>query len=233
MPTAKPSGLFVTGTDTGVGKTLVSVSLVKALVQHGLRVSVMKPIASGSEHTPSGLRNADALALAAASNVDVPYAAINPYCFEPPISPHIAAEEAKIAIDVGLIKSRFEALAASADFIVVEGAGGWYAPIGRTQSMADLPKSLQLPALLVVGLRLGCLNHALLTKEAIEASGVEFAGWVANAIDPKLERAAQNLSSLEQMLGSEPLAVFPFAPDGQPDVRHGEHLGRRLSLISF
>jgi len=233
MPTAKPSGLFVTGTDTGVGKTLVSVSLVKALVRHGLRVSVMKPIASGSEHTPSGLRNADALALAAASNVDVPYAAINPYCFEPPISPHIAAEEAKIAINVGLIKSRFEALAASADFIVVEGAGGWYAPIGRTQSMADLPRSLQLPALLVVGLRLGCLNHALLTKEAIEASGVEFAGWVANAIDPTLERAAQNLSSLERMLGSEPLAVFPFAPDGQPDVRHGEHLGRRLSLISF
>jgi dethiobiotin synthetase len=193
----------------------------------------MKPIASGSEHTQSGLRNADALALAAASNVDVPYAAVNPYCFEPPISPHIAAEEAKIAIDVGLIKSRFEALAANADFMVVEGAGGWYAPIGRAQSMADLPKSLQLPALLVVGLRLGCLNHALLTKEAIEASGVEFAGWVANAIDPKLERAAQNLSSLERMLGSEPLAVFPFAPDGQPDVRHGEHLARRLSLISF
>jgi dethiobiotin synthetase len=229
----KPQGLFVTGTDTGVGKTQVSVSLVKALVQHGLRVSVMKPIASGSEHTPSGLRNADALALAAASNVDVPYAAINPYCFEPPVSPHIAAEEAKILIDVGLIRSRFETLAASGDFVVVEGAGGWYAPISTTQSMADLPKSLQLPALLVVGLRLGCLNHALLTKEAIEASGVEFAGWVANAIDPKLERAAQNLSSLEQMLGSEPLAVFPFAADGQPDVRHGEHLGRRLSLISF
>jgi dethiobiotin synthetase len=193
----------------------------------------MKPVASGSEQTPSGLRNADALALAAASNVEAPYAAINPYCFEPPISPHIAAEEAKIAINVGLIKSRFEALAGSADFIVVEGAGGWYAPISRAQSMADLPKALQLPALLVVGLRLGCLNHALLSKEAIEASGVEFAGWVANAIDPTLERAAQNLSSLERMLGSEPLAVFPFAPDGQPDVRHGEQLGRRLSLISF
>jgi dethiobiotin synthetase len=233
MTTAKPNGLFVTGTDTGVGKTLVSVSLVKALVRHGLRVSVMKPLASGSEHTPSGLRNADALALAAASNVAVPYAAINPYCFEPAVSPHIAAEEAKIAVDVGLIKSRFEALAAGAEFVVVEGAGGWYAPISRTQSMADLPKSLQLPVLLVVGLRLGCLNHALLTKEAIEASGVEFAGWVANAIDPTLERAAENLSSLERLLGSEPLAVFPFAPDGQPDVRHGEHLGRRLSLISF
>jgi dethiobiotin synthetase len=233
MTPPKSPALFITGTDTGVGKTLVSVSFVKALVRHGLRVAVMKPIASGSEHTPAGLRNGDALALAEASNVIVPYAAINPYCYEPAISPHIAAEEAKIAVDVGVIKSRFEALAGSADFVVVEGAGGWYAPISKTQSMADLPKSLGIPALLVVGMRLGCLNHALLTKQAIEASGVELAGWVANAIDPKLERAAQNLASLERMLGSEPLAVFPFAPDGQPDVRSGEQLGRRLRLISF
>ena len=123
--------IFITGTDTGVGKTLVSVSFVKALVRHGLRVAVMKPIASGSEHTPAGLRNGDALALAEASNVLVPYAAINPYCYEPAISPHIAAEEAKIAVDVGVIKSRFEALAGSADFVVVEGAGGWYAPISN------------------------------------------------------------------------------------------------------
>lgn len=225
--------LFITGTDTGVGKTLVSVSLVKALVRHGLRCAVMKPVASGSEHTLAGLRNADALALAEASNVVVPYASINPYCFEPAISPHIAAEEAKIEVDVGLIKTRFEALASSADFVVVEGAGGWYAPISQSKSMADLPKSLNIPALLVVGVRLGCLNHALLTKQAIEASGVELAGWVANSIDPKIERAAQNLSSLERMLGSEPLAVFPFMPDERPDVRCGEHMGRRLSLISF
>ncbi len=130
-------------------------------------------------------------------------------------------------------ENRFEDLAVGADVVVVERAGGWYAPISRTQSMADLPKTLQLPVLLVVGLRMGCLNHALLTKKATEGSGVEFAGWVANSIDPTLERAAENLSSLERMLGSEPLAVFPFAPDGRPDVRRGEHLGRRLSLISF
>ncbi|MEA3176890.1 MAG: dethiobiotin synthetase [Gammaproteobacteria bacterium] len=233
MSPCNPNALFITGTDTGVGKTLVSVSLVKALVKHGLRVSVMKPIASGSEYTPEGLRNADALALAEASNVAVPYATTNPYCFEPAISPHIAAEEAKIDVNVGLIKSRFETLAGGADFVVVEGAGGWYAPISRTQWMADLPKALGIPALLVVAVRLGCLNHALLSKQAIEAAGVEWAGWVANAIDPTLERAAENLSSLERMLGSEPLAVFPFAPDGQPDVRCGEHIGRRLSLISF
>lgn len=233
MTAPSPQGLFITGTDTGVGKTLVSVSFVKALVRHGLRVAVMKPIASGSEHSADGLRNADALALAEASNVVVPYASINPYCFEPAISPHIAAEEAKIEVDISLIRNRFEALAGGADFVVVEGAGGWYAPISKSKSMADLPKALGIPTLLVVGLRLGCLNHAQLTKQAIEASGVELAGWVANAIDPQLERVAQNLSSLEQMLGREPLAVFPFVPDGRPDVRCGEHIARRLSLISF
>jgi dethiobiotin synthetase len=244
MPPAKPNALFITGTDTGVGKTLVAVSLVQALVKHGLRVSVMKPIASGSEHTPAGLRNADAVALAKASNVSVPYACINPYCFEPAVSPHIAADEAKIDINVGLIKSRFDALVSGADFVVVEGAGGWYAPISKTQSMADLPKSMGIPAVLVVGMRLGCLNHALLSKEAIEARGVEFAGWVANEMDPTLARAAENLSSLERMLGSAPLAVFPFqssAPsaagqppaDAQPDVRCGEQMGRRIFVISF
>ena len=230
---SKTSGIFVTGTDTGVGKTLVSVSFVKALVRHGLRVSVMKPIASGSERTPAGLRNADALALAEASNVAAPYAALNPYSFEPAVSPHIAAEEAGIEVDTGLIRDRFEALVSSSDFIVVEGAGGWYVPISATRMMADLPKLLGVPVLLVVGLRLGCLNHAVLTKRAIEASGAEFAGWVANKIDPTLQRSAENLASLERMLGSAPLAVFPFAPGGQSDVRCGEQIGRRLSLISF
>jgi dethiobiotin synthetase len=231
--TRKPTGIFITGTDTGVGKTLVSVSLVKALVKHGLHVSGMKPIASGSEHTPAGLRNADALALAAASNVAAPYAVVNPYCFEPAISPHIAAEEARIDVDTGVIERSFATLAVRADFVVVEGAGGWYAPISQALSMSDLPKLLNVPVLLVVGLRLGCLNHALLTKRAIEADGAEFVGWVANTIDPTLERRAQNLSSLERSLGREPLAVFPFEPDAQSDTRSGERLGRGLSLVSF
>jgi dethiobiotin synthetase len=236
--TRKPTGIFITGTDTGVGKTLVSVSLVTALVRHGLRVAVMKPVASGSEHTSAGLRNPDALALAQASNVVMPYATVNPYCFEPAISPHIAAEEAGIEVDLSVIKSRFEALASSADVVVAEGAGGWYAPISRQSAIADLPKVLGIPVLLVVGLRLGCLNHALLTKRAIEADGAEFAGWVASTLDPTLERRAENLASLERLLGSEPLAVFPFEPDTGPphahsNVRCGEHIGRRLSLISF
>lgn len=234
MATTTPNGLFITGTDTGVGKTHVSVSLVKALVKHGLRTAVMKPIASGSEQTPDGLRNEDAVALMAASNIRVPYATVNPYCFLPAISPHIAAEEAKVGVDIGVIAQRFEALASRADFTVVEGAGGWYAPISKTQSMADLPHSLQIPAVLVVGVRLGCLNHAQLSKEAIEAKGVPLAGWVANCIDPTLERAAENLGTLERILGSEPLALFPsVTPMAHPDVRCGEQLARHLSLISF
>ncbi len=231
--TNKPTGIFVTGTDTGVGKTLVAVSLVKALVAHGLRVSVMKPIASGSEHTAAGLRNADALALAAAANVAAPYEAVNPYCFEPAISPHIAAEEAGIGVETRVIRQSFETVSVGADFVVVEGAGGWYAPVSDSQTMSDLPKLLDVPVLLVVGLRLGCLNHALLTKRAIEADGAEFAGWVANSIDPTLERRAENLSSLERRLGGPPLAVFPFEPDAQSDLHAGEQLGRRLPLLSF
>jgi dethiobiotin synthetase len=231
--TKTKAGLFVTGTDTGVGKTLVAVSLVAALARHGVRVSVMKPIASESEHTPAGLRNADALALMDAASVRPPYSAVNPYCFEPAISPHIAAEEVGIEIDVGVIRSQYEILAENASFVVVEGAGGWYVPINARQSIADLPKALNIPVLLVVGLRLGCLNHAQLTREAIEASGAEFAGWVGNCMDPSLQRLAENLSTLERRLGCEPLAVFPFEPEAHSNVRCGEHVGRRLSLISF
>jgi dethiobiotin synthetase len=235
MPPKKPTAVFITGTDTGVGKTHVSVSLVKALVNHGLRVGVMKPIASGSDRTPEGLRNSDAMALAEAANVDVPYAILNPYCFEPAISPHIAAEEANIEVSLRTIATEFGKI--KADFVVVEGAGGWYAPICKTQTMADLPKALNIPVVLVVGVRLGCLNHARLSKEAIEASGVELVGWVANAVDPTLERAAENMASLERILGSAPLAAFPHADVGvtsmaHPDVRCAEHFARRLCLIS-
>jgi dethiobiotin synthetase len=231
--TRKAAGIFVTGTDTGVGKTLVSVSLVKALVKHGLRVSVMKPIASGSEQTPQGLRNGDALALAGASNLDVPYAAINPYCFEPAISPHIAAKEAKIGVNPSLIKERFDALASGADFVVVEGAGGWYAPINDAKTMADLPLLLGIPVMLVVGVRLGCLNHALLTRRAIDASGTEFAGWVANLIDPTMERRDENLETLTRTLGIEALTEFPFQPDAEAALRAAARAARRLSLVSF
>jgi dethiobiotin synthetase len=231
--TNNPPGIFVTGTDTGVGKTLVSVALVRALVNHGLRVSAMKPIASGAEHTSGGLRNADALTLAEAINVSVPYGTLNPYCFEPAISPHIAAEEAKIEVDIGTIRARFDELSRGAEFVIVEGAGGWLAPISRTQSMADLVAALEIPVLLVVGLRLGCLNHAALTREAIEARGTPFAGWVANAIDPELQRPDENLATLERLLRSEPLAIFPFKPDSAVSSGCAERAARGLFTFGY
>lgn len=216
----KPKGFFVTGTDTGVGKTVVGAALTRALVTRGLRVAVMKPIASGSDPTPEGPRNPDALALMAAANVPAPYETVNPYCFLPPISPHIAAREAHTIIDLALLRSRFESLAADSDCVIVEGAGGWLAPIGDSATMADLAAALSLPVLLVVGLRLGCLNHALLTRESIVARGVAFAGWLANAIDPHLERAADNLATLTVWLGAPPLARIPLLDRsrGLPDM---------------
>jgi dethiobiotin synthetase len=217
-------GIFITGTDTGVGKTVAACGLVRALRQTGSRVSVMKPVASGSLRTPEGLRNADALALMEAAGMDsrALYARVNPYCFEPPISPHIAAEDAKIKIDIDLIRGEFDRLAASADWVVVEGAGGWLAPLSDHETMADLATGLDLPVLIVVGLKLGCLNHAQLTRRAVGAHGVPFAGWVASAIDPQMSRLEANLESLQRLLGEPPLAVVPHLPDG----------GIRLELTS-
>ena len=202
-------GIFVTGTDTGVGKTVVACGLARGLVAAGFRVAVMKPVASGAERTADGLRNTDALALADSGNVAADYAQINPYCFEPPISPHIAAKEAGIEVDTSKIRRGYDALAAQADWVVVEGAGGWFAPISDHRTMADLTWSLSIPALMVVGLKLGCLNHAQLTRLAIEAHGVTFAGWIASGVDPALERTADNLAALERLLGEPALAVVP------------------------
>lgn len=211
--------LFVTGTDTGVGKTVVACALARGFVAAGERVAVMKPVASGADRTAEGLRNADALALMDAANVRLTYAQVNPYCFEPAVSPHIAAEDAGIEIDTGTINAFFRVLAGLSDRVVVEGAGGWLAPISRGESMADLARALALPVVLVVGLRLGCLNHAALTRGAIDAAGVAFAGWVANHPGPPMEREAENLATLERRLGEAPLAVVPFAPELTASLR--------------
>jgi dethiobiotin synthetase len=202
-------GLFVTGTDTGVGKTLIACALVRSLVAAGLRVAAMKPVASGAERTPQGLRNADALALAACANVPLEYRQVNPFCYEPAISPHIAAEDVKIPIDLGTILHVYRAMAARSDWVVVEGAGGWLAPLGERASMADLARTLGLPVLLVVGLKLGCLNQAQLTHRAILADGAAFAGWVASGVDAAMERTAENLATLALRLGEPALAVVP------------------------
>jgi dethiobiotin synthetase len=207
-------GIFVTGTDTGVGKTIVATALVRGLVAQGKRVAVMKPVASGSDRTVEGLRNDDALTLMAASNVEAPYDWVNPYCFEPAISPHIAAEEACITVDTAHIRRNFDALAGAADLVVVEGAGGWLAPISLTASIKDIATALDLPVVLVVGVRLGCINHARLTKLAIESHGARLAGWIANTIDPVMPRRKENLETLTRELGEPPLAVVPPLPPG-------------------
>jgi len=206
-------GIFVTGTDTAVGKTVVACGLARGFRAHGARVAVMKPVSSGATRTAEGLRNADALALIEAAQATTPYALVNPYCFEPPISPHIAAKEAMIEVDIATIRRNFEALAADADWVVIEGAGGWFAPISERQTMADLVWALAVPALMVVGVRLGCLNHAQLTRLAIEARGVSFAGWIASGVDPAMARTAENLASLERLLGEPALAVAACEPE--------------------
>ena len=186
--------VFITGTDTGVGKTVVAAALIRALAREGLRVAAMKPVAAGASMTAAGLRNADALALMPAANVTAPYETVNPYCFAAPISPHIAAHDAGIVVDIELLRRRFNELKSAADCVVVEGAGGWLTPISAGASMADVAAALALPAVLVVGLKLGCLNHTFLTARALSAHGVPLAGWVGNSIDPAFERAADNIA---------------------------------------
>ena len=203
-------GYFVTGTDTGVGKTRVAVALIHALRARGLRVAAMKPVAAGAA---PGTLNEDVVALRAASNVEAPLAELNPYAFDAAIAPHIAAEAAGIRIDIARIVAAHARLAARADVVVVEGAGGWRVPLGTDADMADLAAHLGLPVVLVVGLRLGCLNHAMLTAEAVRARGVPWAGWIANRIDPAMPYADANLRALRARLPGPCLGVQPFVAE--------------------
>ncbi len=205
-------GIFIAGTDTEVGKTYVACSLVRALVREGMRVAVMKPVAAGAEATPEGLRNADALALARAANVQNPYERVNPCCLPLAASPHIASRTAGISIDLAAIWRQFDELSkpADVDVVAVEGAGGWLAPISETETMADVAQLLQLPVVLVVGLRLGCLNHALLSAQAIASSGLPLAGWIANHVQPQFEHAAENVALLEKRLNAPLLDEVAF-----------------------
>lgn len=204
-------GLFVTGTDTGVGKTLVAGALVRGLARTGARVVGMKPVAAGGlVDADGGPVNEDVLALRAAGNVDAPLAEVNPYLFEAPIAPHIGAARAGSAITVERIRASHAALAARADAVVVEGAGGFLVPLSDTLDFGDVAVALGLPIVLVVGMRLGCLNHALLTQEAIRARGLRLAGWVANRIDPDMAAFDENLAALTARLQSPRLAVIPY-----------------------
>jgi dethiobiotin synthetase len=213
------AGLFVTGTDTAVGKTVVARLLVRSLAAGGARVAVMKPVAAGADLTPEGLRNEDALGLIADSNVALPYDTVNPYCLAEPVSPHLAARAAGVTIELARIQECFARLRDSADHVIVEGAGGWLVPLGERLFVADLAAALALPVLLVVGLRLGCLNHALLTAAAIRQRGLRLAGWVANHIDPDFARLPENLLTLQQHLGMPPLAVVAHGAQAAGQAR--------------
>lgn len=204
-------GLFITGTDTGVGKTLIATALVHGFAQSGKRVIGMKPVAAGALLFDGKLLNDDVVQLMAASNVEAPLSLINPYVFEPPVAPHIAAAQAGISMSISKLKSDFESLRDTADVVVVEGAGGFLVPLNDKEDMADLAMALDLPVVLVVGMRLGCLNHALLTVAAIEARGLRLAGWIANSIDPQMMNFSENIESLKQRITAPCLGVVPYS----------------------
>ena len=203
------SGFFITGTDTGVGKTLIAVALTRALIARGLRTAVMKPVAAGVVKTPHGDFNDDALELLAASNVKAPYEDVNPWLLTTPASPHLAAHADGVTIRHERILAAHRRLAAISDLVLVEGAGGWLAPISATETMADVAEKLALPVILVVGVRLGCLNHALLTRDALRARGVRFAGWIANEMQTQMPLAVANIDTLANRFGVEPLGIVP------------------------
>jgi dethiobiotin synthetase len=203
------NSLFVTGTDTGVGKTLVSCALLHALRKHHARVAGMKPVAAGAIPTSTGWASEDALALRAASSLRVPAELDNPVLLPDPLSPHLAAQRNGTMIDITHLAHCYKQLAQQADAVVVEGAGGFLVPLTPTATGADLAQALALPVVLVVGLRLGCLNHALLTAEAIRAHGLQLAGWVANRIDPAMACQQENIEFLRQRLGAPLLGDVP------------------------
>jgi dethiobiotin synthetase len=200
------AGFFVTGTDTGVGKTAFSAALLRRFAALGLRSGGMKPVAAGC----SGGRNEDVEALIAAGSARIDRALVCPYLFEPPIAPHIAAREAGVTIDLAVIEVAFKQLQTQVDVVVVEGVGGFRVPLNERDDTAGMARRLGLPVILVVGLRLGCLNHALLSAQAIASEGLPLAGWVANRIDPTMARSGENVAALSERLRAPLIAEVPF-----------------------
>lgn len=202
-------GYFVTGTDTGVGKTVVTLGLMQLLQQQGRAVAAMKPIAAGCELTPAGLRNTDALLLQRQASVALDYALVNPYAFAPAIAPHIAAEQAGVTIEMDEIYNKYNNIEKYVDCVLVEGAGGWQVPLNEKETLADVARLLGLDVIMVVAIRLGCLNHALLTAASIAAAGCTLAGWVANLLPPLSGCAQENINTLKSRISAPLLGVLP------------------------
>ncbi|MGO9445572.1 MAG: dethiobiotin synthase [Thiobacillaceae bacterium] len=204
------SGFFITGTDTGVGKTLISAALIHKMVSQGLRIAAMKPVATGCKWRGGTLQSPDVELLMKEVNVRAPHDWVSPYAFELPIAPHIAAAQHKTYISFTHIADCLQRLRNMSDLVIVEGVGGLRVPLNDDQDAADLAVLLRLPVILVVGLRLGCLNHALLTAEAMERRGLKFAGWIGNRIDPTMTHMESNLDTLRKRLRAPCLGVIPL-----------------------
>ena len=210
---------FITGTDTGVGKTLLSCALLHAFAARGDRVAGFKPVAAGCDERD---HNDDALALRAASSMQLTWGQVNPYCFTHAIAPHLAARHAGVRIEFKRILTSYRELAGQADEVIVEGAGGFLVPLNDKQTTADLAKELDLPVILVVGMRLGCLNHALLTVRAIADHQLECAGWIANVLDADMPALQENIEALRERIAAPLLGIVPYQaqPDAQVAAKH-------------
>ena len=202
-------GVFITGTDTGIGKTWATQAVMYALKSRGLSVSGMKPVASGGTEAGNSLKNDDALLIQAQCSTEQPYEWVNPYVFAEPVAPHIAAQITGVNIDIRLITRAYNNIAGRSDFVVVEGVGGWRVPLSDQLSTNDMVRALDLPVLLVVGLRLGCINHALLTAESIRADGIRLSGLVFNGVDASYTHLEQTLRTLVRSINAPLLGFFP------------------------
>ena len=204
---------FITGTDTEIGKTTIAAGLLYAARRAGLSTAAAKPVASGCQLGAEGLRNDDALALLAQCSLPLRYEEVNPLAFAPAIAPHLAARDAGVTLDVPSLHAAVLAiLSKGADFTLIEGAGGWRVPLGGMATLADLAQALHIPVILVVGVRLGCINHAVLSAEAIIGDGLPLAGWVANIVDPNVARLQDNLETLDERLPAPCIGRVPHLP---------------------
>ncbi len=225
----KSKHFFIAGTDTDVGKTLIACGILRAAANRGLKTLAIKPVAAGAEQTAEGLRNSDALMLMAAMTESLPYEQVNPVLLAPPIAPHIAAEQAGRRLSVSQLAGFCRGvMMRKADLVLIEGAGGWRVPLNQGEMLSGLAIELRTPVILVVGMKLGCINHAVLTAEAIQADGLVVAGWVANKIDPEMACFDENLATLRRLLPAPCLGVIPNLAPVDPAIV-ADHLD--LSLL--
>jgi dethiobiotin synthetase len=222
---AMTKSVFIAGTDTEVGKTFYSKLLLQSLNAQGLRTAAMKPLASGAVRHDGKLRNADALVLQQAASTSFPYELCNPYCFEAAIAPHLAARQVGIRIDLEVILQAHKKLQQQADVTVIEGVGGWLVPVDDKRTVADLIQTLGVPVILVVGMRLGCINHALLTADNIEQRGVPLLGWVANMMEPGMSHLDENIKSIAARIDAPLLDTIEFINNPEADM-----LNQRLNV---